>query len=221
MGRKILFITTDQQRYDALGCNGGDDRPHAGRRRARRRRASTTGARTTRTSSACRRAPRCSPASTCARTAWSPTASPLPADAPSVAAHLARARRLPHGADRQGALRARRSTSTARWHENRSAARAARPGRAAASSTSSSRCTCPLGAASALRQVAARASTPSDVERLRARCCSAPRAAATPARPRSKYNPIPRELVPHRLGRRPHDRLARLARRRRRLVRAG
>jgi hypothetical protein len=22
MGRKILFITTDQQRYDALGCNG-------------------------------------------------------------------------------------------------------------------------------------------------------------------------------------------------------
>src|SRR5215467_4606619 len=23
MGRKILFITTDQQRYDALGCNGG------------------------------------------------------------------------------------------------------------------------------------------------------------------------------------------------------
>ena len=23
MSRKILFITTDQQRYDALGCNGG------------------------------------------------------------------------------------------------------------------------------------------------------------------------------------------------------
>ena len=23
MGRKILFITSDQQRYDALGCNGG------------------------------------------------------------------------------------------------------------------------------------------------------------------------------------------------------
>ena len=22
MGRKILFITTDQQRYDTLGCNG-------------------------------------------------------------------------------------------------------------------------------------------------------------------------------------------------------
>src|SRR5947208_3065741 len=23
MGRKILFVTTDQQRYEALGCNGG------------------------------------------------------------------------------------------------------------------------------------------------------------------------------------------------------
>ena len=23
MGRKILFVTTDQQRYDSLGCNGG------------------------------------------------------------------------------------------------------------------------------------------------------------------------------------------------------
>ena len=23
MARKILFITTDQQRYDTLGCNGG------------------------------------------------------------------------------------------------------------------------------------------------------------------------------------------------------
>mgnify|MGYP000306546293 CR=1 FL=1 len=23
MGRGILFVTTDQQRYDALGCNGG------------------------------------------------------------------------------------------------------------------------------------------------------------------------------------------------------
>src|SRR3546814_12615788 len=24
MGRKILFVTTDQQRYDTLGCNGGE-----------------------------------------------------------------------------------------------------------------------------------------------------------------------------------------------------
>ena len=24
MGRKILLVTTDQQRYDTLGCNGGE-----------------------------------------------------------------------------------------------------------------------------------------------------------------------------------------------------
>src|SRR5258705_8008093 len=24
VGRKILFVTTDQQRYDGLGCNGGN-----------------------------------------------------------------------------------------------------------------------------------------------------------------------------------------------------
>jgi hypothetical protein len=29
MGRKILFVTTDQQRYDALGCNGGTAEPFA------------------------------------------------------------------------------------------------------------------------------------------------------------------------------------------------
>ena len=52
--------------------------------------ASTTTAPTTRTRCACRRARRCSPASTSAPTAWSPTASPLPADAPSVAALPAR-----------------------------------------------------------------------------------------------------------------------------------
>ena len=31
MGRKILFVTTDQQRYDTLGCNGGTLAAHAGR----------------------------------------------------------------------------------------------------------------------------------------------------------------------------------------------
>jgi arylsulfatase A-like enzyme len=32
MGRKILFITTDQMRYDALGCNGGQVALHPGHR---------------------------------------------------------------------------------------------------------------------------------------------------------------------------------------------
>ncbi len=36
MGRKILLVTTDQQRYDTLGCNGGRTRPHAGGRPAGR-----------------------------------------------------------------------------------------------------------------------------------------------------------------------------------------
>jgi len=30
MGRKILFITTDQQRYDGLACNGGKGPSTAG-----------------------------------------------------------------------------------------------------------------------------------------------------------------------------------------------
>src|SRR4026208_933961 len=35
MGRKILFVTTDQQRYDTLGCNGGTiARPPGGGRPA-------------------------------------------------------------------------------------------------------------------------------------------------------------------------------------------
>ena len=37
MGRKILFVTTDQQRYDTLGCNGGHAVPHPGGRRPGRR----------------------------------------------------------------------------------------------------------------------------------------------------------------------------------------
>ncbi len=70
---------------------------------------------------------------------------PLPADAPSVAAVPARRAGYRTALHRQGALRARRSTSTGRWPENRMARDAARPVRIAASSTSSSRCTCPLG----------------------------------------------------------------------------
>ena len=69
MGRKILFVTTDQQRYDTLGCNGGHPRPDPGRRRARRRRASATSGPSRSRWSACRRARRCSPASTRAPTA--------------------------------------------------------------------------------------------------------------------------------------------------------
>ena len=69
MGRKILFVTTDQQRYDTLGCNGGtlartpvvDALAAAGHPL----RAGPSRSR----SCACRRARRSSPASTRARTA--------------------------------------------------------------------------------------------------------------------------------------------------------
>ena len=37
MGRKILLVTTDQQRYDTLGCNGGTLVPDPGGRRPGRR----------------------------------------------------------------------------------------------------------------------------------------------------------------------------------------
>ena len=69
MGRKILFITTDQQRYDTLGLQRRRRSPHAGGRRAGRRRASATSGPCRSRSCACRRARRCSPASTRARTA--------------------------------------------------------------------------------------------------------------------------------------------------------
>ena len=45
MGRKILFVTTDQQRYDTLGLQRRHARAHAGGRRARGRRASATSGR--------------------------------------------------------------------------------------------------------------------------------------------------------------------------------
>ena len=57
MGRNILFITTDQQRYDSLGCNGGTiaKTPVADQLAAS---GINYAARIIRTSSACRRAPR-------------------------------------------------------------------------------------------------------------------------------------------------------------------
>ena len=192
MGRKILFITTDQQRYDSLGCNGGtiartpvvDGSPRA---------ASTTSARTTRTPCACRRARRCSPASTCARTASSPTACRCRADAPSVAAYLHdkagyRTALLGKAHFEPGFdLRAAAGSRTA-WRAR------ARPVRTAASSTSSSRCTCRVGsAAAALRPLAASRRTASRRSRASRRCSRRePRRRHRRARD-ATYNPIPRE----------------------------
>ena len=90
MGRNILFITTDQQRYDALGCNGGtvartpvvDRLAAAGIRYERAVNQNTV----------------CMPARSTILTGQYVRSHgvvangiPLPLDAPSVAAHLAEA----------------------------------------------------------------------------------------------------------------------------------
>lgn len=87
MGRKILFITTDQQRYDSLGCNGGtiaatpvvDRLAGAGINYRRAYNQNTV----------------CMPARATMLTGQHPSTHgvyangvPLPADAPSIAAHL-------------------------------------------------------------------------------------------------------------------------------------
>ena len=104
VGRKILFVTTDQQRYDTLGCNGGgvartpvvDGLAAAGIRYERAIPQSVV----------------CMPSRSTMLTGQYPSTHgvwmngvPLPVDAPSVAAGAAPAR-LPHRARRQGALRA-------------------------------------------------------------------------------------------------------------------
>ena len=106
MGRKILFITTDQQRYDSLGCNGGaiartpvvDALARDGvnyRARVQPEHGVHAGAlddahRSVRAHARRRRERRAAAG-----------------DAPSVAAYLRDDGRLPHRAARQGALRAR------------------------------------------------------------------------------------------------------------------
>jgi len=87
MGRKILFVTTDQQRYDSLGCNGGmvARTPVADRLAA-------TGINYQR---AMNQNVVCMPARSTMVTGQHPRTHgvyangvPLPADAPSIAAHL-------------------------------------------------------------------------------------------------------------------------------------
>ncbi len=105
MGRNILFVTTDQQRYDALGCNGGtiartpvvDGLAAEGIRYERAYNQNTV----------------CMPARSTMLTGQYvrthgvvANGIPLPVDAPSVGGPPGRPRRLPHGAAGQGPLRA-------------------------------------------------------------------------------------------------------------------
>lgn len=87
MGRKILFVTTDQQRYDGLGCNGGTI--------ARTPVADALAAAGIRYSRAMNQNVVCMPARSTMITGQYPSTHgvfangvPLPADAPSVASYL-------------------------------------------------------------------------------------------------------------------------------------
>ena len=90
MGRKILFVTTDQQRYDTLGCNGGNI--------ARTPVVDALAASGVRYERAVPQSVVCMPSRSTMLTGQYPTTHgvwmngvPLPVDAPSVAALLYRA----------------------------------------------------------------------------------------------------------------------------------
>ena len=85
MGRKILFVTTDQQRYDTLGCNGGT--------LARTPVVDALAARGVRYERAVPQSVVCMPSRSTMLTGQHPAMNgvPLPVDAPSVAAELQRA----------------------------------------------------------------------------------------------------------------------------------
>ena len=181
MGRKILFITTDQQRYDTLGCNGGTI--------ARTPVVDALAADGIRSERAHNQNVVCMPARSTMLTGQYVAHArrvangvPLPADAPSVAAHL-------HGAGYRTALLGKAhfepALRSARPAGSRTAWRRAgrRPVRTAASSTSSWRCTCRLG-------------------RLHYRVASS---SASTRRPRSGFSP----LLVGRARRRRHRRAAR------------
>ena len=120
MGRKILFVTTDQQRYDTLGCNGGTLARTPVVDALAARRASATSAPSRSRSCACRRARRCSPASTRRTHGVWMNGVPLPVDAPSVADVLHDAR-LPHRARSARRTSSRSSTRSGASPRTRSA----------------------------------------------------------------------------------------------------
>ena len=219
MGRKILFITTDQQRYDSLGLQRRHDRAHAGGRRAGRDgrqlrarvqpehgvhagalddahrpvRAHARRGRQRR-AAAGRRAER-SP-STCAST---------PATAPRCSA--------------------RRTSSPGFDFQLRSGPRTAWPERGLTgpyrgfehAELAMHVPSVGKRAAAALRPVADRQPRHRGDEGLLA--AARGRARRRDRRARDADQPDPARVVPHRLGRRSHDRVPRLAARRRRLVR--
>ncbi len=214
--RNILFITTDQQRYDSLGCNGGTVARTPVVDRLAADKASPTGVPTTRTRCACRRA-RCTPTGQYVRThGVVANGIPLPLDAPSVAQYLADAAgyrtallgkaHFEPGFDPQNQFEENARVGVGR---HRAVARV----RAVAASHARGGVgrSCDRG----LRPLAKGASsrTPAQLRRI------APgRARRRHTGTRDQEQPHPTCVVPHRLGRRPDRRLAAVTRRRRAVV---
>ena len=144
---------------------------------------------------------------------------PLP-DRRAVGGDGAARRRLPHGASSASRTSSRSSTRSRRFAENRFARDGHGRPRIAASSTSSPPPTARQGPLHYARWLAEH--HPEAVGMFYPVLDGALEVNALgggeTGAPQVHDNPIPRELVPHRLGGRPHDHLARLAGVRRRLV---
>ncbi len=217
MGRKILFITTDQQRYDALGCNGGHDRAHAGRRRARRIGDPVRA----------RVQPEHGVHAGAVDDADRPVRAHARRDRQRRAAAAGRAvdRRvparpggLPHRAAGQGALRAGLRLQAPLGRELHVGTRDGRSvPRVRARRARGARAVGGQARAAALRPLVDRYARRRGDQGLLAPAGG--RAGRRDRRAGDPHQPDPARLVPHRLGRRPHDCLPRLAARRLRLVR--
>src|SRR4029453_6538536 len=210
MGRKILFITTDQQRYDALGCNGGTvaRTPVADRlavtginyRRAHNQNVVCMPARSTMVTGQYVRTH-----------GVFANGVALPPDAPSVAAGR-HGHGYPTGLVGQGAFRAGDGPARPLVREPHGARGLDRPvPRLRAHGAGHAR---PAGRVALLAVHPARA--PRGDERLRAPAVRA--GWRRDGRAGGGVQPDCARVVPHGLGRRPDHRLARRAARRRRLV---
>ena len=218
MGRKILFITTDQQRYDSLGCNGGTiartptvdalARDGVNYRRAYNQNTVCMPARSTMLTGQYVRTH-----------GVVANGVPLPADAPSVAAYLHDKAGYRTALLGQGALRARLRPAACSGRRTRMAVDGLTGPYRGFEHAELAVHVPAFGdrRVAALRPLADRQPRPRGDEGFLAAARGGAR--RRHRRARDAHQPDPARVVPHRLGRRSHDRVPRLAARRRRLVR--
>ena len=218
MGRKILFITTDQQRYDSLGCNGGTI--------ARTPVVDGLAARGVRLRA------RVQPEHGVHAGALDDAHRPVRAHARRDRERRAAARgravdrrvparrgRLPHRAARQGALRARLRPPAPVAPRTTCRSRAS-TGPYRGFEHAELAMHVPAVGKRALQHYGRWLIDTHGIEATQGLLAVARgRARRRDRRARDADQPDPARLVPHRLGRRSHDRVPRLAARRRRLVR--